>query len=246
LAGWTIPPAARRRRTLTPAEIVQAAARLLQRDGYEALTIRKVAAELGVKSASLYWHFETKEALEDLLADELLAGVAFGETTDDWRADLRNGSLHLFRHLMSRRDAGRVLAGRMVAGPNTLRWMEAGLGPFRRAGLDGRDTAFAAHAVHVYIIGFVIFQGSDLSSEARRGASRQAILDRSRDLFAGLSPAEHPNITALADGLTVLDPEGRFLFGIDRLIAGIEDMARQGRVTRRRLTPRARARKPAP
>jgi TetR/AcrR family transcriptional regulator, tetracycline repressor protein len=224
LPGWKIPPAARRKRTLNPTEIVQAAARVLQRDGYEALTIRAVADELGVKSASLYWHFETKEALEDLLADELLAGVAFDAITDDWRADLRNGSLRFVRHLLSRRDAGRVLAGRLVAGPNTLRWMEAGLGPFRRAGLSDRDAAFASHAVHIYMIGFVIFQGSDLSSESRAGKSRQEILDQTRRLFRDLPAAEYPNLTALADGLTIPDREGRFLFGLDRLIAGIADL----------------------
>jgi len=228
LAGWNVPLEARRKRTLTRTDIVQAAARVLQRDGYEALTIRRVAEDLGVKSASLYWHVETKEALEDLLADELLAGVVFGETTDDWRADLRNDSLHFVRSLLAKRDAGRVLAGRLLAGPNTLRWMEAGLGPFRRAGLNARDAAFAAHAVHIYMIGFVIFQGSDLSAEARAGKSRGEILDETRGLFGSLPPADYPNVTALAHGLTIADGEGRFLFGLDRLIAGIADLADAG------------------
>lgn len=228
MTAWKVPPAARRKRTLNRDAIVEAAVKVLERDGYDALTTRKVADELGVKSASLYWHIETKEALEDLLADELLAGSAFGDFTADWRADLRNGSLRLFRHLMSRRDAGRILAGRLVAGPHTLRWMEACLDPFRRAGLSDRDAAFAGHAVHVYLIGFVIFQGADLSAEARKGSSRQEILDRARVLFAGLSPAEFPNLTALAEPLTVADREGRFLFGIDCLIAGIERQARSG------------------
>lgn len=77
------------------------------------------------------------------------------------------------------------------------------------------------------MIGFVIFQGADLSSEARKGASRQAILEQSRSLFAGLPQAEYPNLLGLAQGLTIRDPEGRFLFGIDCLIAGIEGKARR-------------------
>jgi TetR/AcrR family tetracycline transcriptional repressor len=211
---------------LSRGEIVQAAARLMQREGYEALTIRAVAAELGVKSASLYWHVETKEALEDLLADELMAGAAEVAPTDDWRADLRDGSLRLFHQLMARRDAGRVLAGRLVAGPHMLKWMEAALGPFRRAGLSDRDAAFASHAVHVYIVGFVIFQGSDLSAQPRAGASRGAILEEIRGLFADLPAAEFPNVTALAQDLTLPDRDGRFLFGVDCLIAGIVEKAR--------------------
>ena len=74
-------------------------------------------------------------------------------------------------------------------------------------------------------IGFVIFQGSDLSSEARAGKSRQEILEQTRRLFRDLPAAEYPNVTALADGLTIPDREGRFLFGLDRLIAGIAELA---------------------
>ena len=213
-------PRQRRRRTLSRDAIVAAAADLLQREGYEAVTVRNLATALGVKSASLYWHVATKEALETLLADELLAGHVAVSPTSDWRADLRAGALNLFRHLLARRDAGRILAGRLVAGPNTLRWMEAGLGPFRAAGLSGRDAAFASHALHVYIVGFVIFQGGDLSGDARE-KPRGAILDDARTLFRTLPPADFPNVRALADELTSGDREARFLFGVDCFIDGL-------------------------
>jgi TetR/AcrR family tetracycline transcriptional repressor len=221
MAGWSIPPQTRRRRRLTREAIVAAAADLLQREGFEAVTIRNVAAALGVKSASLYWHVPTKGALEDLLADELLAGHVQRQPSGDWRADLRAGSLNLLRHLLARRDAGRVLAGRLVAGPNTLRWMEDGLGPFRAAGLSDRDAAFASHALHVYVVGFVIFQGADLSGAATEGRPRAEVLAGARDLFANLPADEFPNVRALAADLTAGDAEGRFLFGVDCFIDGL-------------------------
>jgi TetR/AcrR family tetracycline transcriptional repressor len=214
--------ARRRRPGLTRADVLAAAARILERDGYDALTTRNLAAELGVKSASLYWHFRTKEELEDLLADEMLADFNVdGPSRDDWQEELREGAFRFFKHLLSKRDVGRLCAGRLVTGPNTLRWMERGLGIFRRAGLNDRDAAFASHAVHVYIQGFVIFQQAPLSALQAKGLSPAEILNATKKTFARLPAATYPNIVALADALTEGDPDGRFLFGLDCLIAGI-------------------------
>ena len=198
--------------------IVGAAMRVLARDGLDGLTIRGIAAELGVKSASLYWHFPTRDALVDRLADELIAGLPTERaTTADWRTSLRDGSCELFRRLTSVRDAARVRSGRLVTGPNTLRWMEAGLDLFRRAGLNEVAAAYASHAVHVYTVGFVLFTAAPLSA----GASREAALSAARGAFAGLERATYPNLVAMAGPLTEGAPETRFLYGLDRLIDGI-------------------------
>src|SRR5579864_3217812 len=181
-----------RKALLTREGIVAAAMRLVERQGYDALTIRNVAAELGVKSASLYWHFPTKEALVDRLADEVLADLEHAPPSDDWRRDLREGSLRLFRYLLSKRDAARLRAGRLLTGPHSLRLMEAGLGAFRRAGLSPRDAAFASHAVHVYVVGFVIFAVSPLSAVEADGASPEEALAAAHATFASLSPAAFP------------------------------------------------------
>jgi AcrR family transcriptional regulator len=233
-------PEGPKRRALTRGEIVQAADRVLGKHGYDGLTIRSVAAELGVKSASLYWHFNTKEDLEDALADELMARVGADPVTSrDWRADIRRGSLQMMRHLLSIRDAGRLLAGRLVAGPNTLRWMETALEPFLKSGLAKRDVAYASHAIHVYIQGFVIFQSAPLSAMQSKGASRAASLATTRKTFHGLSPVAFPNIVALADALTDANGEARFLFGLDCLLGGIAQRARGNSGSRRTIRRRA-------
>jgi len=211
-----------RKPVLSREAIVAASLRVLERDGLDALTIRNVAAELGVKSASLYWHFATKDALVDQLADELLADLDFaGPLSIDWRADLRERSFRFYKHMLSKRDAGRLRAGRLLTGPNTLRWMEHGLALFRRAGLEGLDAAFASHALHVYIQGFVIFAQSPLSAREAEGAPAAEALGAARALFASLSPAEFPNLVALAGPLTEGDTDARFLYGLDCMIDGI-------------------------
>ena len=211
-----------RKPLLTSESIVSAAAGLLEREGLDALTIRNVAAALGVKSASLYWHFPTKEALIDRLADEILADLdPRGPATDDWRADLRERSFRFYKYLLSRRDAGRLRAGRLLTGPNTLRWMEQGLAFFRRAGLDGRDAAFASHALHVYIQGFIIFAQSPLSARAANGGSPEQALEAARATYAALPPDAFPNLTALAWPRTEGATYARFLYGLDCMLDGI-------------------------
>jgi TetR/AcrR family tetracycline transcriptional repressor len=218
----TNPRGAGRKPLLSQTAIVAAAMRLIEREGLDALTIRNVASELGVKSASLYWHFPSKEALVDRLADEVLEGLAPTPPRDDWRDDLRVGALALFRHLRARRDSARLRAGRLVTGPNTLRWMEAGLVVFRRAGLSDTDAAYASHAVHVFTLGSVIFAASPLSADHTRGGSAAAALAAARGAFQALEPTRYPNIVELAAPLTEGDAETRFLYGLDCLIAGME------------------------
>ena len=211
-----------RKPLLSQQAIVAAALRVLARDGLAAVTVRNVAAELAVKSASLYWHFSTKEALLDRLADEMLADLdPGGPPLNDWRADLRERSFRLYRHLLAKRDAGRLRAGRLLTGPNTLRWMERGLGAFRRAGLDGEDAAFASHALNIYIQGAVIFAQSPLSAHAAGGVSPADTLAATRMLFAELPAADFPNIVALAGPLTEGGAYTRFLYGLDCMLDGI-------------------------
>jgi TetR/AcrR family tetracycline transcriptional repressor len=215
-----------KKRALTRDEIVRAAEHILEKDGYEGLTIRNVAARLGVKSASLYWHFATKEELEDALADELLARVSADYVEPgDWKENIRQGSLHMMRRLLSIRDSSRLLAGRFLTGPNALRWMERCLKPFLEAGLGKREVAYASHAIHVYIQGFVIFRSAPLSAMESKGSSKAKVLGATRKKFQGLSPTTFPNIVALADALTDADIEARFLFGLDCLIAGLAQRA---------------------
>jgi TetR/AcrR family transcriptional regulator, tetracycline repressor protein len=215
-----------RRRALSRDEIVQAADRILEMDGYEALTIRRVAAMLGVKSASLYWHFRSKEELEDALADELLGRVAVYPRSSNWRENVRRGAVRMMRRLSAIRHASRLLGGRFLTGPNALRWTEAALKPFLEAGLAKQDVAYAAHAIHVYVFGFALFRSAPLSAIESCGKSKTQVLAATRKKFQELSPTQFPNIVLLAEALTDTDIEARFLFGLDCFLSGIARRAR--------------------
>src|SRR5688572_1235709 len=71
-------------------QIVRAAIEIADAEGFEAVTMRRIASDLGVGTMSLYWHVPNKENLLELMRDELIGEVEMPDPpTGDWRADLR-------------------------------------------------------------------------------------------------------------------------------------------------------------
>jgi TetR/AcrR family tetracycline transcriptional repressor len=211
---------------VTREAIVAAAKTLLERDGYDALTMRAVANELGVQAASLYWHVRDKELLEDWLFDALLDEVKLTVRGVDWREDLRGIARQMRRQLMGKRDMQRVSAGRFVLGPPLLRQMETILGVLRGGGLPNRDAAYAIYALLNYVNGFVLFQTAPLSAAQAKGTKRGAVFAKLRRQLAALPPEVYPNSVALANDLTSDNPDARFEFGLDLLVVGLERRAK--------------------
>ncbi len=101
---------------LTTARIVATAMRLLERDGLEGVSFRKIGAELEVSAPTLYWHIDSKRRLLDLMAEELMARTedlhplqpSAGQPWWDW---LERRTRAMYETMISHRDAPRVVAG---------------------------------------------------------------------------------------------------------------------------------------
>lgn len=200
--------------------LAEAALRVLEREGFGGLSMRKVAAELGVKAASLYWHVRGKEQLLDLLTDALMADAELPPRQGDWRQQLREYSLRYRRHLLAKRDAARVVAGRLALGPHLLRLMEDQLDRLREAGFSNADAALASYLLGVYVQGFVLQEQVPLSGETE-GASRSEAARAASDRLRALPEATFPNLVTLADDLAGPSMEERFVFGLERLLDGL-------------------------
>lgn len=236
-AGARKRPAARRRKEqaridrapVTLDRVAQAAFVLIERDGLEALTMRKVADELGIQSASLYWHVQDKHDLVDLLADALFAGFDLkalpSADPGDWKVGLKEFG-HAFRHyLLSRRDAAQILANRFVLGPHMLSNLERLLGWLRGSGLGDRESSYALITCLVYIHGFVLWETTPMSGPVARGEAPRDYLEEVREELEELSPEEFPHTVALAKQLTGPSNDARFEFGLSCLLDGLAAQA---------------------
>ncbi|WP_158558287.1 TetR/AcrR family transcriptional regulator [Spongiactinospora gelatinilytica] len=136
------------------AQIVRAAIEILDTEGLDALSMRRLGAKLGMGATSIYWYVANKTDLLDLAIDE-----AFGEIAVpvgggiDWREATAVFAHSLRRALMRHPWLARLLGGRPNIGPNALRMSDRMATIFDDAGLDHEDIDFTVTTVIAYVIG---------------------------------------------------------------------------------------------
>ncbi|MCQ4040826.1 TetR/AcrR family transcriptional regulator [Streptantibioticus rubrisoli] len=213
---------------LTRDDLADAALRLLERDGPKGLSMRKVAAEVGVQAASLYWHVQNKEELLDLASDALWADIDIRTLTATPPAHWRDGVAEMARrlrtHLLARPNAVRVLAGRFSPGPRALAGMEALIDILRRAGFGGTDAVNAAYLVSTWVQGFVVHESVPMSAAEEPGATPGEALAEARRRLAALPAERYPNVRELAEEIAGPSMDSRFEFGLARLLDGLEPL----------------------
>ena len=150
-----------RQRTLNADRIIDAGLVLLDRDGLEGLSMRRLGAELKSGATSVYWHVPNKEALLDQIVDRLM-DEALAETRLEpgatWRAELAAYAMALRVVLERHSAAATLLAARVPVGPQGLRFMEGVLTALADAGFGGRQRAMAYAALTGYTIGQAVLR----------------------------------------------------------------------------------------
>lgn len=145
---------------LDPERVVRTALALLDEEGLEGLTLRRIAKELNVQAPALYWYFKNKQVLLDEMAAtmlrDLLAEGTFSSTELPW-AEWMSLSMKGLRRMMLRyRDGARVFSGTYLADDSLLEGLEAPLRVMTNAGFTLSQAARAWSTLYSFTIGFVI------------------------------------------------------------------------------------------
>ncbi|MBS7456026.1 TetR/AcrR family transcriptional regulator C-terminal domain-containing protein [Coralloluteibacterium stylophorae] len=202
------------RRSIGREQIVEAAFRLLDEAGIEGVTLRKVACALGIRAPSLYWHFKSKQALTDAMADALIADVARDiHPGQPWRATLMQVAHGFRRGFRRHRDGARVYAGTYLATENVLRVGEASIGALVEAGAPVDFAATTAMDVAYYVMGFVIEE---------QALPEYRHFEDVGKAFLALSQARFPYCWQARHLLTEPDFDRRFEQGLGLMLDGIE------------------------
>jgi AcrR family transcriptional regulator len=196
---------------LSQERILAAARDVVERDGMDALSMRRLAQELDVWPMSVYRYFRDKDELLDTLAASAAADVAAPRAGASWREQL-TVLLRQARSTMSAETASRL--PRAFLTPGVLRLPEGGLGILEGAGFSKQDAASAWRALWSYTFGFATFALAPTEAEARR---------RVRSAVAALPDDEYPALTAAADELAgAFANDAEFERGLERLFDGLE------------------------
>lgn len=209
----------RRRKPLTKERILRAALHVMDEEGLEAVTMRRLGRELGVEAMSLYNHVEDKEAILDGILEVVMAEFEFPEETGDWEANVRAGA-RAWRRLMI--DHPTVIAlfaesKHPASSPERLRPMEWAFDLLGRGGLSEDEVVHAFRAIGGYIMGSVL---NEVANPVPGMGDRDHHAEHVQ-LAGELPPTEFPNLVRLLPLMAECDAEVDFEFGLDLLIAGL-------------------------
>jgi TetR/AcrR family transcriptional regulator, tetracycline repressor protein len=200
--------------TLTQERVVKRAVELMAEAGLEALTLRRLATELGVSAPTLYWHVRNKRELLDLMAEALIARAgrstspAHGQPWWEWLAERARRQ---FRALISQRDAALVVAGNRPT-EATLPDVEEVLGSLVAVGFPAGEALRVILSIANYVIGCAVERQAE---EARSAEQDTRLLEQAEAL---------PNLRAAIAALGEPGPsagDAGFEYGLGLLIDGV-------------------------
>jgi len=200
--------------------VVRAALALLDRDGYEAFSLRRLAETVGISPMALYHYFPNKEALLDAVLGLALEGLRLPrEDGGSWVQRTRRLTLAFRRLLRRHPHIVPLLMSRPALGPAALRWYDAALRVLGSSGLDDDAVVRGYGALYAYTLGFAAVERVRANAPADAGAAR--IEEHLRDL----PPESVATLAALAPRVGRFT-QRQFEFGLDLLLAGLEGRAR--------------------
>ncbi len=157
---------------IQPEAVIKAALEILDAEGLDNVTLRRLASKLNVQAPALYWHFKDKADITDDMAEAILTNAKLDSITppadisnwDSWLKDL----MHSLRNaLIAHRDGGRVVAGATFGRAYTLeKIVVATAKVLEKAGFDRLHANIATGTAIDYVWGFVIEEQAGMAPEA--------------------------------------------------------------------------------
>src|SRR6266498_970131 len=206
------------REPLTRERIIRAALRIMDEEGLEAVSMRRIGRELGVEAMSLYNHVQDKEDILDSICEAVLSEFRI-PNADGWTEGARLAA-HEYRRLLLAHPTVITLMTerkRPFTNAESLRAYEFALEVFRTAGLSEEDSVKAFHVFGGYILGFVSMELGLMVG----GPDDEAHAQAHQEMARLLASADLPRMREAMPHFMNCDLEAQFEFGLDLLIEGI-------------------------
>jgi AcrR family transcriptional regulator len=213
------------RARLTKAAVVDRALTLADKTGLDALTMRKLATELGVTPMALYWHFRSKDELLQGLGERLWSEIDLTvDRGDPWTEQIRRLLESLLKVLRAHPAAPQLmLQTAKLNAPAQLNATELTLDILRTAGLSPEDASMAARSTLWTGITLVM---SEPGIESLDDDERTEVQRKKQVGLATQSPLKFPRLVECALPMTACDnPEDHYKFGVDLFIGGLAAIA---------------------
>jgi len=195
---------------------------ILNELGLEGLTLRRLAARLGVQAPAIYWHFKGKQELLDKMATQVFREAVHEAPPFDenlpWQDWARSYCLGLRKTLLRYREGAKMFSGTYLTDAELYAPMDASLRKLTSAGLSLRQSVVGLSTLYSFTVGFVIEEQATALAQAERDpkydlAHRNARIDKEK----------HP-LAHAAGSVMFTDHNTSFLEGVNVIIAGIASL----------------------
>lgn len=219
-------PAKGPKRALSLEQIVAAAITVARTEGIGAVSMSRVAGELGTSAMSLYRYVSAKQELLDLMIDAAL-GPPPPRPDGDWRAAMTDWA---WRYMLTHREHAWIVGIPLTAPPitpNQIRWLEYGLTVLSETGMHiGEQVAV------------ILLLGGHVRNEARMAVEIQddgSFASYWQVIGTLIDERDFPTLSANIEGIIAMDqeqaddPDEQFVFGLERLLDGVEVLIKDRR-----------------
>ncbi|GAA0358683.1 TetR/AcrR family transcriptional regulator [Actinoallomurus spadix] len=224
---WARPSRGRREQpALSRQQIVAEAVRLLDAEGVDALSMRKLGTRLGAGATSLYRHVANKDELVELAVDEVFGELRAPDMSDPahWREATIACAQGIRAVILRHPWMASMLGAMAYLGPNLMRLSEDMLAMLEAAGFPLAEANGAMNTVFAYVLGMTGSEAAWLTMLARSGQSEDEWAERLKPAFEDLHRT-HPRLSALFTAQADEDPgrrrEEEFAYGLNRILDGV-------------------------
>ncbi len=216
---YGVPTETQRGTVTTREEVARAALELADRDGIDALSMRRLAEALGVGTMTLYGYFRSKSELLNGVVDAAVDDREELPTRGPWRECLREVVLTARRSMLRHPSLVEIRMRQPVLRPEALRFAETTMTILTGAGMERAEAARSFRLLFTFVFGYAALSPEGAEEEAARSA---------RAALASLPPADYPALTTAVDeAAAAMGGEETFAFGLELILDGIA--ARIGR-----------------
>lgn len=215
---WRSPPRRGRsvpRPQLSRDLIVGAALKVIESDGGDALTMRRLADEIGVSASALYGYVANKEELVQLVLEQIIAEIPIPPPSGSWQDLVKTFAREMLGIFKRHPGVAALTMGRVPFGPSMLAGGEYMLSQLRAAGLPDQVAAFVGDLGSLYV-GAVA-----LEQEVTPIAEPAEFVKQAADWLRSLPEDQFPNTVELADKLVTGNADDRFEWGLDVIVRGL-------------------------
>lgn len=210
------------RRPVSRERILRTAIDLADREGIEAVSMRRIAFELGVVPMALYKHVANKEEILDGMVELVIGEIDPPLSDGDWKTAARTRILSARRALLRHPWAARVIETRTDPGPAMLAYMDSMIGLFLAAGFSIDLTHHALHALGNRLLGYTqeLFDDSEEVDPDAEAAMWEALADTYPHIHQIVVSVTHDDASVV--GGRGCDDQFEFEFALDLMLDGLE------------------------